>query len=54
MHDHEKQRLRQAGREVGATLPAVNAEVYRHIAELIRQPINTYVSGHRRKAGEAA
>jgi hypothetical protein len=54
MTDDEKHRLRQAGREVGATLPPVSAETYRHIAELIRDPINTYVGDRRRKAGDAA
>lgn len=54
MHDHEKQRLRQAGREVGAALPPANAETYRHIADLMREPINTYVGDRRRKAGQAA
>ncbi|MGO9510336.1 MAG: hypothetical protein ACLPXZ_24470 [Mycobacterium sp.] len=45
-HD-ERTRIRAAGKHAAAKLPEISAECAKHIAELIREPINTYVKAER-------
>jgi hypothetical protein len=53
-HSHHH-RLRQAGRHAATQLPPVNADTYRWVAELLREPINRHISAQRQKGrGSAA
>ena len=44
----EYDRLRAAGRAVAAGLPQLSPECCRRIAELLREPINQFVTAQRR------
>jgi hypothetical protein len=48
--EEERRRLRAAGRrDAAATLPDVSPECARRIAEIMREPLNEYVSRQRKK-----
>lgn len=50
LSDEERARLRALGRARAATLPALSPEAYRHIAELLRQPLSQFLSAKRAAA----
>jgi hypothetical protein len=54
MNAEERARLRAEGRRrAAAELPDITPECARHIAELLREPINQYVAKQRRNRGAA-
>ena len=54
MNAEERARLRAEGRRhAAAELPDITPECARHIAELLREPINHHVAEQRRKGGTA-
>ena len=47
MKPDEQTRIRAAGKHAAAKLPAISAECAKRIADLIREPINTFVKAER-------
>jgi hypothetical protein len=54
MPDSNRAALRAAGAKAAASLPPISAECARSIAELMRQPINQYISTMRRAVAARA
>jgi hypothetical protein len=54
MNAEERARLRAEGRRAAAKLPDITPEAARHIAELLREPINQYIEQRRPQRDGAA
>jgi hypothetical protein len=54
VNTEECARLRAEGRRAAAKLPDIAPECARHIAEMLREPINRYVAEQRRAQRDGA
>jgi hypothetical protein len=54
VNTEERARLRAEGRRAAAKLPDISPKCARHLAELLREPINQYVAEQRRAQRDGA